>query len=568
MGEQSITISLCMIVKNEEDVIARCLKSVQGIADEIIIVDTGSSDRTKEIVRSFTDKVYDFVWINDFAAARNYAFGLASMEYILWLDADDVIFAKDREAFRELKRTLEPGVDSVTMHYHLSLDNQGQVTSSLRRNRLVKRGRQFQWVGAVHEYLAVHGHIASSEIAITHCPLKHDANRNITIYERRLAAGEEFTTPRDLYYYANELCDHQQYEKAVEYYQRFLETKQGWVEDNIAACGKLANCCLELGDQENGLKYLFKSFEYGLPRAEFCCRLGYHFLQHAKYHEAIFWYRIATQLEKPKDGWGNTSHGCWTWLPHLQLCVCYDRLGQRETACTHNEIAAAFIPNDPRIIYNRQYFDKVLANGRNHPADPAAASQAVDAAKLHLGCGKTILDGWVNLDCVALPGVDVVADLDECATRPLPFEDNTFGEILASHLLEHIRQPLPMMQELYRVARPNAKATFVLPYGSSDDACEDPTHVRQYFLQSFGYFSQPYYWRADYGYRGDWLTRKIILRVSANDYAGQNRDKIMRNVMTLRNIVQEMTVEANAVKPARPARKEFQVAPIIEFEFV
>ncbi len=566
MGEQSITISLCMIVKNEEDVIARCLVSVQGIADEIIIVDTGSTDRTKDIVRTFTDKLYDFAWINDFAAARNYAFSLASMEYILWLDADDVIFEKDRNQFLELKRTLDRNVDSISMHYQVSLDAQGTVTGSLRRNRLVKRSKQFQWVGSVHEYLAVHGYIVDSEISITHSPLKHDTHRNLTIYEQRLVAGEDFT-PRDLYYYANELHDHNQYEKAIEYYIKFLDTKQGWVEDSIAACGKLADCCLELGYQEQQLRYIFKSFEYGLPRPEFCCRLGYHFMQQNRIDEAIFWYKLATQIEKPKDGWGYIDHTCWTWLPHIQLCVCYDRLGQHELAFRHNELAAAYIPNDPKIIYNRQYFDKVFKSRHNQVNVKDAEGQNTSLTKLHLGCGKTLLKGWVNLDCTALPGVDIVADLDKCATHPLPFPNNTFDEFLACHLLEHISQPLPMMQELYRIARPNAKATFVLPYGSSDDAFEDPTHIRQYFLQSFGYFSQPYYWRADYGYQGDWLAHKIILRVLTSDYRGENRDKIMRDVMTLRNVVHEMTVEMIAIKPARPPRKDLQVAPVIDFEF-
>lgn len=348
-----------MIVKNEEEVITRCLESIKGIADEIIVVDTGSTDRTKELVSTYTDKLYDFSWIDNFAAARNYSFGLASMEYILWLDADDIIQEKDKEQFFRLKRTLEPNVDSISMHYHLSFDDHGNVTSSLRRNRLVKRSRQFQWIGAVHEYLAVHGHIFNSDIAVTHSPLKHDSHRNITIYEQRLAAGEDFT-PRDLYYYANELRDHHQYEKAVEYYQKFLDTKRGWVVDNIAACDKLADCCMEIGDQENQLKYIFKSFEYGLPRAEFCCRLGYHFMQQKRINEAIFWYNLATQLEKPKDGWGNINHACWTWLPHIQLCVCYDKLGQYELASKHNEIAASFIPDDPKIIHNRKYFETLF----------------------------------------------------------------------------------------------------------------------------------------------------------------------------------------------------------------
>ena len=76
-----ITISLCMIVKNEEAVLARCLESVKDVVDEIIIVDTGSTDKTKQIAYRYTQNVYDFEWIDDFSAARNYSFSKATKDY-------------------------------------------------------------------------------------------------------------------------------------------------------------------------------------------------------------------------------------------------------------------------------------------------------------------------------------------------------------------------------------------------------------------------------------------------------------------------------------------------------
>ena len=93
------TISLCMIVKNEEDVLERCLSSVSDLVDEIIVVDTGSTDSSREIAARFTEKVFDFPWRDDFAAARNESFSHASMDYCMWLDADDVLLESDRAAF-------------------------------------------------------------------------------------------------------------------------------------------------------------------------------------------------------------------------------------------------------------------------------------------------------------------------------------------------------------------------------------------------------------------------------------------------------------------------------------
>ena len=86
-----VTISVCMIVKNEEAVLARCLDSIRGIADEIIIVDTGSTDKTKEIASNYTKHIYDFTWVNDFSVARNFAFSKATKDYIYSADADEVL---------------------------------------------------------------------------------------------------------------------------------------------------------------------------------------------------------------------------------------------------------------------------------------------------------------------------------------------------------------------------------------------------------------------------------------------------------------------------------------------
>ncbi|WP_347488247.1 glycosyltransferase [Desulfoscipio sp. XC116] len=360
MGGKQITISLCMIVRNEERTIGRCLDSVKDICDEIIIVDTGSTDRTKEIAEKYTDRIFDFIWIDDFAAARNFAFGRATMRYILWLDADDIIADSDQEKFLKLKKSLDPFTDVVSMPYLYAFDQFGAVSFSFRRNRLVRRDKNFRWIGAVHEYLEVSGYVLNSDICVTHKRISNgNSTRNLNIYERRKSKGEPFS-PRDLYYYANELFDHRLYNRAIEVYQEYLMTGQGWIEDKISACGKLADCFQSLGETEKQLEYIYKSFDYASPRAEFCCRLGFHFLNAKQYEQAVFWYKLATQIEKPADCSGFMTEASWTWLPHLQLCVCYDRLGKHTLAYEHNEIARKYCPENTAIQSNKTYLEGIL----------------------------------------------------------------------------------------------------------------------------------------------------------------------------------------------------------------
>ena len=130
------TISLCMIVKDEEKVIERCLNTVIDIVDEIIIVDTGSQDSTKDKVKKYKADIYDFPWQDDFAEARNFAFSKARMDYILWLDADDVLEKEDQRKLKLLKKNLNGNVDAVSMPYVLSIDENNNPIVTLRRNRI------------------------------------------------------------------------------------------------------------------------------------------------------------------------------------------------------------------------------------------------------------------------------------------------------------------------------------------------------------------------------------------------------------------------------------------------
>ena len=132
------TISLCMIVKNEEAILDRCLSSIKGIVDEIIIVDTGSNDNTKKIAYKYTDKVFDFEWVQDFSKARNFSFSKATKDYIMWLDADDVILKEDYIKLEQLKKDMDGTVDIYMLNYNYSQDELGNCTIMQKRERILR----------------------------------------------------------------------------------------------------------------------------------------------------------------------------------------------------------------------------------------------------------------------------------------------------------------------------------------------------------------------------------------------------------------------------------------------
>ena len=351
-----ISVSLCMIVKNEEDVLERCLESAAGLADEIIIVDTGSTDRTREIAARFTSRIFDFPWQDDFAAARNESFSHASMDYCLWLDADDVLLEEDRAAFLELKETLDPAVSVVMAPYHAGFDEAGRVTFSYYRERLIKNRAGMRWEGAVHEAIAPAGRIFYAAFAVTHRKSRPgDPDRNLRIYQAQLRKGVELD-PRQQFYYGRELYYHRRYEEALEVFRRFLAEGRGWVENEIDACCHCA-CCLERLDRpQEALEALLRSLAYDRPRAEVCCELGRWFFQRDRLRQASFWYALALTCPRDDRRGGFVSPDCYGYLPCIQLCVCWSRLGDRQRAERFNDLAALFKPEDPAVLHNRAYF--------------------------------------------------------------------------------------------------------------------------------------------------------------------------------------------------------------------
>ncbi|WP_139998849.1 glycosyltransferase family 2 protein [Paenibacillus paridis] len=364
-----ITISLCMIVKDEEQVLKRCLDSVKELVDEIVIVDTGSTDATKDIAARYTDRLFHFEWNHDFSAARNFSFRQATQDYILWLDADDVLLANELTKFKALKQTLDPQIDSVCMDYNIAFDPHGQPITVVKRNRLVKRTMNFQWQDPVHEYLLVSGNIILSDIAVSHDRVHHHQDRNLRIFEEMAGQGERLSD-RQLLHYAMELSANRHYGKAVKIFTSILNEPSIYFEYKLQACDRMAHCYHELGQKEQELQALMMTFHYDIPRADYVCRIGYYFQENHDFNKAVHWYQLALKLDKPQERLLGLNNMAWTWFPHLQLTACYGKLGDLEQAYKHNEIALSYSPNDSNLLENKQLLEKHISQkidskGRN-----------------------------------------------------------------------------------------------------------------------------------------------------------------------------------------------------------
>lgn len=358
-----ITLSLCMIVKNEEQVLERCLQSCRNVFDEIIIIDTGSTDNTKQIAENFTPNVFDFKWNDNFSQARNFSFSKATCEFIMWLDADDILLPGDAAKLIRLKRALPNNTDAVMMKYNVGFDSSGRVTMSYYRERIIRNTSGFLWEDAVHEYIQVSGNIRYTDICVTHKKTHNShSDRNLLIYNRMLSEGIPFST-RSKLYYARELKDVGLIKDSIAAYEAFFDCPDGWSEDCISACLELSWCYGQVQDSHNMLASLFRSFQYDKPRPEISCKIGDYHLTKSAYATAAFWYDLALNYEDTSYG-GFVYEDYRGYIPALQLCVCWYALGDLKKSMQYNAIAGKIKPEDVSVQYNNEFFRNLNRNTR------------------------------------------------------------------------------------------------------------------------------------------------------------------------------------------------------------
>ena len=442
------SISVALIAKNEESCIEKCLNSFKEIADEIIVVDTGSTDRTKDIARKYTDKVYDFKWIDDFSAARNFSFEKCTCTHIFWVDSDDQIYPEDIAKVKALDLSDK---DIVICNYEYAHDEFGKSICTVPRERILRRSLNLRWHEPIHEYLNLDGQIFLSDISTHHFKKAGSSERNLAILER--IVKKPGCISRNFFYYGRESIDAGKTEQGIKYLKLYIEKNDGFWEDVYAAHFKLAEVYMS-SDEVKFKHHLFKSLEIEERRAEPYYLMGNYWESKQQWLRAAQWYECCLTVKRPKELLASYQPGYYTWMPALQLVVCYNNVGDVQKSLEWSEKALSFRPDDPRMLHNK----KVLLDGiKERKTQNRKDGQG---KLLNLGCGGKREPGYINVDLFTGPSVDEVFDFDE-----IPYLNDTIGGINSEHSLEHVgwERADKALQEWWRVLMPGGKLMLKIP---------------------------------------------------------------------------------------------------------
>jgi GT2 family glycosyltransferase len=452
-------LGLAMIVKDEEEVLARCLESAKGLVDEIVIVDTGSTDRTVEIARGFgarvlhhTCELLDGKWIPDFSAARNQSFEAVESEWIFWLDADDIIAEGDLPAFLELKASLtRAAYDCVQLPYYYTHRPDGQPEHIVKDlPRILRRSIQPRWADPVHECLHIPPPERCEKLDL---PIHHYktgkgmaacSDRNLRIMKAAIDRGT--ASDRIRFYYGKELFDLRKYDECEPYLLQHID-RYGVVDlqYSMEAAWRLMFVYEDTEKPEKSEAMAYRAIQMDWRWPHSYMALARVAMGRGDRAAEEHWARIAYELPPPPNEVFSPARIHGPLRQSLYMLALFHS-GKTAEAREINEEMLRDHPGEAELIKNMDRFALPMGT-RRHPRD--------HPIRLYLGSGGRREEGWWSCDVRAERGVDEVFSLDV-----IPYESRSVDAIRLDGGLECLpgREARHSIGEWARVLRPGGTA--------------------------------------------------------------------------------------------------------------
>jgi len=444
-------LSVAMIVKNESEVLDRCLTSIKDLWSELIIVDTGSTDDTIEIAKKHGANVFHFDWIDDFSKARNFSFSKCTQKFVMWLDADDVIKPDD---YQLIQNYLEKDDwDVLLCRYIYSHDANDNPELTLKTHRILRNDPSLLWHDEVHEYVTFNmQRIVETDINVHHYRTQQGFTKNLGRNLRILKKmHNNKTDERHTYYYARELADNGNIDESIAVFTDYLNRKVDWEGNIINAYQKLTQLYIAQENYDIALKTAFDGIQYNPHYIEL-----YNLISQIYYIKED-WYRVirfceqAITIPKP-DSLHSVLPKEYDFVPFDRLCFAYAKIGNLEKSFEANEKALKSNPcgsDLERCLYNKRFLSSLI----NQKKDG-------ENKKLNLGCGGKVLDGYINCDIVKTQYTDEVFNLTN-----IPYTDNSISAIYCEHALEHLshQESFKAINEMSRVLKLGGELQLFVP---------------------------------------------------------------------------------------------------------
>ncbi|HEX8686430.1 MAG TPA: glycosyltransferase [Pyrinomonadaceae bacterium] len=367
-----MTVSLAMIVRDEERTLGRCLASAAGAFDEVVVVDTGSRDATREVARRHGARVSDFEWCDDFSAARQFAFDRATSDWVAWLDADDVV--SNAAALRAALAAAPADVAGFEWRYVYGRDEWGNANCEMWRERCVRNDGTFRWRGRVHEVLVPAGPARLARdagVVVEHLPEPARApeklGRNIRILERERREAGALPDARLLFYLGNEYASAGRTRRAIGSYRKYLRVAT-WDDERYFAQTRLASLLRAERRYDEALDAYLRALKVcpHWPDAYFGLAETYYHLR--DWHKVVHWCEVGRAMPRPDTPlFVNPLDYSFNWIIFYTNALFH--LGETAEALRWTKRALSVRPDD---AWHRENF--LLFAGACAPAGDEAAA--------------------------------------------------------------------------------------------------------------------------------------------------------------------------------------------------